>query len=86
MRWNRNDGIVVLVAEREVRGAQSNQILPGCLVTSVFKTEQGVEEYQCRSDRRRRHVLDNNGTGFQTEAAKMIGPSLCAEGTDATRA
>ncbi len=45
MEWNRNDGIVVLVAERGVSDAQSGQIFAGSQFSCVFKTEQGVAEW-----------------------------------------
>ena len=44
MQWNKKDGIVVLVAEREVSGPQSGQIFPGSQVSCVLKTEQGVAQ------------------------------------------
>ena len=90
MKWNKKDGIVVLVAEREVSGPQSGQIFPGSQVSCVLKTEQGVAQ-------RLRSIdagliggpgtcLTKNGKGCQTASTQMIGPSLCKEQNAATRA
>lgn len=90
MKRNRNDGIIVLVAERKMIGTQFGKIFPGSQVSRVFKTEQGVAEWLRNIDAGLMGgpgtCLTKNGRGFQTAPKQVIGSGLCEEGDAVTRA